>query len=161
MTFCSVTVFNKLFVFRTFGQTEPKQCAHYVSWNPEKGNKNDEIIWNTGSVRRVKASSPDDASLRVLLPLGEGVGQVEEAPSGQRGADPRRGGAQQWRRPSHQDPTWWQVSRHKQQVTWETGDEKSTHPRIPKEGKRYTLDYVVVVLHILKINSYTANREHF
>lgn len=50
------------------------------------------------------ANLPDDASLRVLLPLGKGVGEIEEAARRQDDGPTRHGCTQQRRHARHQDP---------------------------------------------------------
>lgn len=54
--------------------------------------------------RREKQNSPNDAPLRILFPLGEGVRQVEETIAGH--SLPWNSSAQQLRRASHEDATW-------------------------------------------------------
>lgn len=87
-----------------FGLAESSSLEHYIRLLAP-GDKEAVVFHACYHVIHLLHGIPNDASLRVLLPLGEGISEVEEATCRQHGAMPGRGCSQQGRHTGHQDPT--------------------------------------------------------
>ncbi len=116
----NILYINITYILYFWAPIKPIKCADCDSWNVKGREKRkrakmiqEQIFLHITRAVWVKPDSPDDASLWVLLPLGEGLGEIEEAAGRQHGASPWHGCAQQGRYASHQDPAWRQVSDHK------------------------------------------------